>query len=721
MSIKMKLVLTNVLAIVLVGLIGVMASILISTTLEDLLEDTKILGADSLSLVLNGDRDYYQSLSAIQQMLSISPESDEYKTEKDNYRENADQTYTRVVDTLDGVIAYLESTGENEDKISTFQALKDEFIENFNSWQLTVEIEMNAYEEESGFITLPGQDHFSNARDAVDVIGEIIDTYDTNEDILAAIASKNGLSKILNADRDYYQAFVAIQNTLRMDPRTESFNSEMADYEENALQALTRTEEGALIMIDFLETLDNSDSIISDIQDQLKLFKDNFKLWNKEVDEYLDAYILGNGFLEVAAQEEFDIARGVIDIVGEEVTQLAETETTKHLKRVKNMQLVQYILLTLIIIVASLLSLLMSSRITNSLSKLSGAVTEMASGNLLIEIDKTSLNRKDEIGTLNNNVSLMANDLGKLIKDVTIVSNDTLEGFTEIQGNVDLISQGSSELSITVSEISKGATAQSVDASKILESTVELSSQIEKVGAGVDELVEEAIQVKEKNKQGLDAMHDLDTRFAENTKENRELSTKVSALTEKSKNINEIVDTIQNISEQTNLLALNAAIEAARAGEQGKGFAVVANEVRVLAEQSSESTVEIQKIIQEIISVIAEAEVSMSKVESINKESNDYLISTKGALNEIIEFNDEMIGNIEVLNLSIEQMNELKNYVLQSVQNISAVSEESAATTEEMNATVDVTNENIQKVVSLFDELSKALESLKDSTDTFKV
>lgn len=721
MSIKMKLVLTNVIAIVLVGLIGVFASVLISSTLEDALVDVKEIGSESLSLVLNGDRDYYQALSAIQQMLSISPESDEYTNEKDSFNENADQTYDRVVQTLDDVISYLESTEESNEKLNTFQTMKETFISNFNIWKTTVEDEMLSYENEKGFIMLPGQDHFSNARDAVDVIGEIVDTYESSDDILGVVASKNALSKVLNADRDYYQAFVALQNMLRMDPRTESFISEQSDYEENATQALTRTEEGAVIMMDYLAELEGQEALIASINDQVMVFKDNFKLWHDEVNAYIEAYVLGNGFIEVAAQAEFDAARDVIDVVGEEVTQLAESETTKHLKEVKTMKLIQYVMLALIVVAASLLSLLISTRISDSMSKLSGSVTEMASGNLLIDIDHKSLKRKDEIGTLNNNVNKMANELGLLIKNVTNVSCDTLDGFIDIQDSVELISQASSELSITVSEITKGASAQSVDASNILDSTSELSSQIEKVGAGVDELVVEANHVKEKNRQGLNAMHDLDIRFAENTKENRELSSKVTALTEKSKSINDIVDTIQSITEQTNLLALNAAIEAARAGEQGKGFAVVANEVRVLAEQSSLSTVEIQKIIQEIIEVITEAEASMNKVDSINKESNNYLSSTKGALNEIIEFNDEMIGNIEVLNKGIEQMSELKNYVLSSVENISAVSEESAATTEEMNATVDVTNDNIQNVVSLFKELEKALENLKDSTTRFKV
>lgn len=721
MNVRRKLVLSNILAILLVGVIGIGASFLIVNSLKEAIDEVEELGVESLSLVLNADRDYYQAFTAITQMLVHSPLSDEFTAEKDSYNENADQTYERALSAIDSTIEHLEEANDNAALLEQFKSSREEFVTKFDIWRAAVDHELEIYIDELGFIEVAGSDHFGVARDAIDVIGEEIGVLGTLEDPAAALAGMNAISKVLNADRDYYQAFVALQNMLNQDPRTDGFLSDQESYVENALQATTRTNEGAEIVIDYLKEVSPSSSSIATIEKQIKIFDENFELWEAEVEHFLTGYIEGNGFTEVAGQQEFDDVRNILDVVGEELKNLANAEIEEHYADTNRDLLVAVILIAIVVIIAAVISNQISLGLSNNLKKLSEFVKEMASGNLQVRASQKMMKRKDELGTLSQDFSEMAGELSGIIGQVTDVSDNTLDGFTDMQTNMTSISVSSNELSSTVEEIARGAGSQSEETATILGSTGILSDRIELMGKNVVNLVDEANFVKEKNHHGLAAMTDLEERFEENTVVNSELAIKVNDLNTKSKSINNIVDTIQGISEQTNLLALNAAIEAARAGEQGKGFAVVANEVRVLAEQSSQASGEIQNIINEIIGVIEDANSSMSKVESINVDANTNLVNTKDALVEIISYNDKMISNIENINNSITELSNIKDEVLHAVENISAVSEESAASTEEMTAAVDIQNENIQSVAKLFEDLTKLLESMKESTEHFTI
>lgn len=112
---------------------------------------------------------------------------------------------------------------------------------------------------------------------------------------------------------------------------------------------------------------------------------------------------------------------------------------------------------------------------------------------------------------------------------------------------------------------------------------------------------------------------------------------KIQALGERSLEINQIVELIDDISAQTNMLALNAAIEAAKAGEQGKGFAVVANEVRKLAERTSSATKDIGSFIQSIQAATVEAVRAMEEIRSETRSTADGAVDTTRAADEMVE------------------------------------------------------------------------------------
>ena len=188
-----------------------------------------------------------------------------------------------------------------------------------------------------------------------------------------------------------------------------------------------------------------------------------------------------------------------------------------------------------------------------------------------------------------------------------------------------------------------------------------------------------------------------------------------------SKSIGKIVKVISSIADQTNLLALNAAIEAARAGEMGKGFAVVADEVRKLAEQSMNATREIAVIIKNTQDQTASAVEKAAMTESILKSQNDAVLST-------IDIFKSIMGSLETLSVQVDQimsriseMEDNKEQAINSIQNISAVSEETAASSVGVTASTQEQLASIEELSRNAEELENSAKELQHSIARFKL
>lgn len=385
------------------------------------------------------------------------------------------------------------------------------------------------------------------------------------------------------------------------------------------------------------------------------------------------------------------------------------------------MNLLKVIIITIIAssIVGGIATILFSRHLAFPLIKLSRRVGEVAKGNLTVELNE--LIRKDEIGTLNNGFNHMVHQLKDLISGVEST-------IAEIQGTASSLSAVAEETTAygedivnAVTEVAKGASQQAADAEETSRTTMEFANEIEMLHDKNESMLESSKKMRCSNEQGLKNL----TILKERSHESYEVITKVQSVFEslilKVKEIEGIVGTINEISDQTNLLALNASIEAARAGEHGKGFAVVAEEVRKLADQTSEATELVRNTLRGIVSETDVVTSEISKTYSIVQDQNKSVEETESSFKEIEMAVENIIRTIENVSISVNQLNESKNVMTRAIENIADISERNAATAEEVTASVEEQQKAVQLVTESSNDLSEEIHGLQESIKQFTV
>lgn len=333
--------------------------------------------------------------------------------------------------------------------------------------------------------------------------------------------------------------------------------------------------------------------------------------------------------------------------------------------------------------------------LTNSLPPLAVLVErleEIADGqlNIVVEVDE---NNDQELISLQQSVVKVADNLRHLlsningaINEISLVSSasaelttDTLDGIKTQKSEIELLSSSISEMSLAINEVASSASGAALEASNSNKAAQEgqkvVSSAVSTITALSSE-VELSVQAIER-------------------------------IEESNKQIVSVVKIIKDITDQTNLLALNAAIEAAHAGEFGRGFSVVADQVRVLAEQTEKSTMDIQHMIEELRS------------------------STAAAVDIMNNSRDKALEGVEESNKTGDVITDIAN----SINTISAMNEQIASAAEEQSVVTDVISGNAktisdiasegeinaEKVSASNEQLLALSQKLSDSIKVFKL
>ncbi len=332
-----------------------------------------------------------------------------------------------------------------------------------------------------------------------------------------------------------------------------------------------------------------------------------------------------------------------------------------------------------------------------------------------------SVTQKDEIGQLCNALNVMLESFRTLVGNLSKGADIFCGSSESLATRADTTANAAKQVALSINQVALGSQNQATSVETILLAVREMSSGLQQIDHIVSLADEASSQALNFAKEGGQAITKINAQFGHIHQTVDETGTIISELGKKSASIESIVETIKTISAQTNLLALNAAIEAARAGEHGRGFSVVAEEVRKLAEQSTQSSAQIEQIIQDIKINVERAISSMTAEKEVVRSGSQVIDEAQSAFAKIMESTQVVNLQIKEVSLFAHNIADSSQKISAEIEQVSAITSQTTAQTEEVASASSEQMDSMQEISASTEELLAEAQALQVLARKFKL
>ncbi|OME74741.1 hypothetical protein BSK65_03485 [Paenibacillus odorifer] len=372
----------------------------------------------------------------------------------------------------------------------------------------------------------------------------------------------------------------------------------------------------------------------------------------------------------------------------------------------------------LVFIFTLIIAVMLIRSFLNPINKLQVALRKIAEGDLRQQINSPY---NDELGSLSHHFDHMVLRVREMLQQTQSVASSLATYSHSFQQSSSITAHTNQEIVSTIQEISVGAEQQAGQSEQSASLIQELEREVHEITEYTEVMLSTSQTANHNTRKGSESVIAL----REVSEHSRESVNKVylalTKLSDQSKDISRITKSITNISNQTNILSLNAAIEAARAGVYGKGFAVIADEVRQLSDQTKESSVHISQIINELQAGMDEFQKYMLETKGNLEEQDQKVAETLSSFEAIDQSIVEISKQIGQIHDKVDMTQTMNRRLAESVHNVAAIAEETAAGVQEVNASSVQQDNAIHDIARQAVEINEISQKLFKEINVFKI